>query len=231
VLARIRSHVAGNVVGYLALFVALGGTSYAVATGSVDSRAIKNNSVRGKDVRNRTLTGRDIRPDAIGGVQINEATLGPVAAAGRAGDASLLGGLPPAAFAPANQTATVDVLEGGAEKKVLTLNGLGELVVESCDASVPVALHFVWRNTGGAAQDVWAQIADTDDPSNPPSYGQLSVENPPSEFDVSLNGGAVVDTTFLIRPRSGSAKTATIQMFAALGQTDGVCRVSAQAVL
>jgi hypothetical protein len=48
-------------LGLIALFFALTGTSYAVATGSIDSREIRNNSVRGKDVRNNTLTGADVR--------------------------------------------------------------------------------------------------------------------------------------------------------------------------
>ena len=48
------------VVAAIALFSSLGGVSYAVATGSIDSREIKNNDVRGKDVRNGTLSSRDL---------------------------------------------------------------------------------------------------------------------------------------------------------------------------
>jgi hypothetical protein len=48
------------VVALIALFSSLGGVSYAVATGSIDSREIRNNSVRGKDVRNGTLSSRDL---------------------------------------------------------------------------------------------------------------------------------------------------------------------------
>lgn len=48
------------VVAFVALFVALGGVSYGVATGSIDSREIKNNTVQGKDVRNGTLSSSDL---------------------------------------------------------------------------------------------------------------------------------------------------------------------------
>ena len=48
------------VVAMIALFSSLGGVSYAVATGSIDSREIKNNDVRGKDVRNGTLSSSDL---------------------------------------------------------------------------------------------------------------------------------------------------------------------------
>src|SRR5215216_510142 len=58
------------VIAMIALFVSLGGVSYGVATGSIDSREIKNNSVRSKDIRNRTVVGRDIRNDAVTGRQI-----------------------------------------------------------------------------------------------------------------------------------------------------------------
>src|SRR5215208_2291226 len=60
-LERCLSVVRHQLLGFIALIVALGGTSYAVVTGSIDSRAIKNNSVRGKDVRNNTLRSGDVR--------------------------------------------------------------------------------------------------------------------------------------------------------------------------
>ena len=66
-LSRMRPSPA-MVVAMIALFVALGGTSYAVATGSIDAR----------EVRNYTLTGKDMRKDGVGGVTIKESRLGPV---------------------------------------------------------------------------------------------------------------------------------------------------------
>ena len=52
-------------LGAIALFVALGGTSYAVATGSIDGREIKNNTVRGTDIRNNSVRGTDIRDKSL----------------------------------------------------------------------------------------------------------------------------------------------------------------------
>jgi len=54
----------------VAVFVALGGTSYAVATGSFGSRELANNSVRSKDIRDRTIRVRDVRNprSLLGGV-------------------------------------------------------------------------------------------------------------------------------------------------------------------
>ena len=61
-LSKLRSYRPGHgtVVGYLALFIALGGTSWAVATGSIDSLEIKNNSIRGKDIRTGTIRSSDV---------------------------------------------------------------------------------------------------------------------------------------------------------------------------
>ena len=49
-----------NVVASLALFIALGGSAYAVGAGTIGSREIRNNSIRSPDVRKDALTGRDI---------------------------------------------------------------------------------------------------------------------------------------------------------------------------
>jgi len=54
-----------TVVAYLALFVALGGVSYGVATGSIDSREIKDNSVRSKDLRDNGVRAKDIRTGTV----------------------------------------------------------------------------------------------------------------------------------------------------------------------
>jgi hypothetical protein len=98
-IARLRDRLTyGNVVATIALFVALGGTSYAVmrvgsddvVDNSLRSRDIRNNSVRGRDVRDRTLQARDVRPNALGPGAIRESELGTVP---RATDSERVGGL------------------------------------------------------------------------------------------------------------------------------------------
>lgn len=75
-----------NVISTLALFVALGGTSYAVLR--IDSRQILDNSVRSRDVHDgtllsrdvhdRTIRGKDVRRNALGGQAVKESALGTV---------------------------------------------------------------------------------------------------------------------------------------------------------
>jgi hypothetical protein len=89
VLAKLRSPLTyPNVMATIAVFVALGGTSYAVATGSIDSRELKNNSVRSGDLRNNdvrgkdilkgAVTGSDVDDDSLTGEDVNESSLGTV---------------------------------------------------------------------------------------------------------------------------------------------------------
>lgn len=65
------------IVACCALFVALGGTSYAVAIGSVGSREIRDSSIRSIDVRNKSLHGHDFKRDGVGGGAVKEETLDP----------------------------------------------------------------------------------------------------------------------------------------------------------
>jgi hypothetical protein len=61
-------------VAYLALAVALGGTTYAASR--IDSGDVRNNSLKSKDIRNdKGVTGRDVANDSISGADVREATL------------------------------------------------------------------------------------------------------------------------------------------------------------
>jgi hypothetical protein len=60
VLHKLRTHLSyANVVASVALFAALGGTSYAALT--VTGKNIKNSSLTGKDVKNSSLGTRDVK--------------------------------------------------------------------------------------------------------------------------------------------------------------------------
>ena len=91
--ARIREHLRGNVVAYVALFAALCGSAYAAARigpkdirrNAVRSRHIKNGQVKRPDVGaaaingvkvgDGSLTGADVAGDSLGGAQVDEAKL------------------------------------------------------------------------------------------------------------------------------------------------------------
>jgi hypothetical protein len=82
VIDRLRRKLSfANVMATLAVFIALGGTSYAAL------------ELTGRDIRNGSLTARDLRQESLGGGRIKESRLGIVP---RARDADRVGGVRPA---------------------------------------------------------------------------------------------------------------------------------------
>ena len=111
------------IVALLALFVALGGSSYAaikigarnIKTGAVGSRAIANNSIRTTDIRNGHVTGKDVKNNSLTNADINNADLR-AQSARTARNADTLDGLDSSAF-----TRTSCASQSGALKGVVTI--------------------------------------------------------------------------------------------------------------
>ena len=77
---RLRRPSPALVISLIALFVALGGTSYAAI--KIGARNLKTGSVGTRAVKNATLSGRDMRRAGLSGREINEGRLGAVPTAG-----------------------------------------------------------------------------------------------------------------------------------------------------
>jgi hypothetical protein len=143
-------------VALVALFVALGGSSYAVfvPAGSVGTKAIKNNSVRTKDIRNRTIRGKDIHRrtvrggnvarrtlsggnlvrNRVTGTEIRESTLAVVPSAenaNTANNATALQGLGPNAFVPAGKFVSTGSAKKISSGKSATLFTSGPFTVSA----------------------------------------------------------------------------------------------------
>ena len=89
--SRLHNHVRHNVVGYIALFVALGGSAYAAASlpaNSVGTKQLKNGAVKGKKLAKGAVTGAKVANNSLTGKQINAATLGAVPNAHHASSAT-----------------------------------------------------------------------------------------------------------------------------------------------
>ncbi|MET0769563.1 MAG: hypothetical protein ABW081_06610, partial [Solirubrobacteraceae bacterium] len=90
----------------VALFMALGGTSYAAL--KITGKNVANSSLTGLDVKNKSLGPIELKPDSLTGDQINESALGAVPEAlhavnadnaqmaAKAADADTVGGIPAA---------------------------------------------------------------------------------------------------------------------------------------
>jgi hypothetical protein len=116
------------IVALIALFVALGGSSYAaikistknLRTGAVNSRVLKNNSAKSGDIRNESLTGSDIKTDSIKNADIDNSTLQAKTAdtankattADSATNATSLGGVAAANFTQRTCTSQTGAVKG-----------------------------------------------------------------------------------------------------------------------
>lgn len=76
--SRLLRYVRRHHVGLLALFVAMGGTAYAVEANSIRSRHIVNGQVRSPDVGDGQITSRHVRNDDLtnGGLQSEDVANG-----------------------------------------------------------------------------------------------------------------------------------------------------------
>ena len=110
------------VVAYLALVVALGGTSYAAVKlpkNSVGSKQIKVGAVKSVDVKEGTLRTGDVRDDSLTGADISESTLAEVPRSGIADQVEAAG-------------VGADALANGA----VTARALGPVTIESTEVVV-----------------------------------------------------------------------------------------------
>jgi hypothetical protein len=94
-----------------ALFVALGGSSYAART-PVGSGQIEKSAVRSKHVKDGSLPGKDVRNDSLTGADVDESTLNVTGQQGPQGP-------PGPAGAPGTQAAGVFAVVDGAHSSVV----------------------------------------------------------------------------------------------------------------
>jgi hypothetical protein len=88
-MSRVRRLLTfSNVVAFIALFVAMGGSVYAagklsgtqITAGSLPGNRVKAKSLTAKQIKPKSLTGAQIKADSLGATQINEGTLTGVSA-------------------------------------------------------------------------------------------------------------------------------------------------------
>jgi hypothetical protein len=87
-----RRHLSyANVISTLCLFIVLGGTSWAVASGTIGSREIKNGSILSKDIKNGQVTGADVDNGSLAAKDFAKGQLkaGPAGPRGAAGATNL----------------------------------------------------------------------------------------------------------------------------------------------
>jgi len=136
------------IISVLALFVALGGTSYAAV--KINGKDIKNNTVAGKALKKNTVTGKQVKESSLGKVPsakvADSATSATTAAtatnattAANAGNADTVGGKTAAEISAPAAYAKINFTPGGATSEPDFAKGI-------TDANLSVDSSFVCVN-------------------------------------------------------------------------------------
>jgi hypothetical protein len=145
------------IVAFIALFVAIGGSSYAVTrlpSGSVGTKQLKKNAVTGAKVKNGSLTAADIKVSSLAGV----ASAANAANATNAGHAAAAAGLDRVVYV--NQPSAVGAATGDPANPTITIAG----AVASCPPGTFVV-------GGGVGVDDNTNTAVVDSFVNPGGHG------------------------------------------------------------
>jgi hypothetical protein len=105
-VTRVSDHLRRNAYGLVAVFIALGGTTYAankVGSADIERNAVKSKhigagQVKSADVGDGQVGTADLAEEAVTGATLDEETLGPVPSAGTATEAELLDGIDSSGF-------------------------------------------------------------------------------------------------------------------------------------
>jgi hypothetical protein len=156
------------VISVIALFAALGGTSYAAA--KITGKEIAKKTIKGGNVASKTLSYKKIKLDTLGGDQINESKLGPVPnadhataadSAATAADADKLDGLDSTAFLRSGDRAFE------ANRGSVTDFGSGAPLLTMADipgGTYVVTAKLTYDNDGAAAtENCTLHVPSTDD--------------------------------------------------------------------
>jgi len=130
-----------NVVATLALFLALGGTSYAALT--ITGKQVKNSSLTGKDVKNKSLGGADLKGGSLLSSHFKAGQLpsGPAGSPGSTGPAGPVGPVGP--VGPAGGVSGLQIVEA-----LSASNSIDKEITATCPAGKKVI------GGGGAIVDV-----------------------------------------------------------------------------
>lgn len=209
---RLRRPSASMVVALIALFVALGGSSYAALTitgkniknGSITGKDVKKGSLTGKQIKKGSLTGNQVKNGSLTGTQIKASSLGQVPNAAHADNADKLGGKSASDFSPplrwilvqGTATGATTLADSGGFGTVARL-GTGTYSVNSGQSAVKHSLSATLNPGGGIG---FVSAAPCGGSANNPGGLNCGGVNDNNHVLVLTqnNAGAAADRTFYL---------------------------------
>jgi hypothetical protein len=182
---RIVVHLRGNLVAYVALFVALGGSSYAavrLAPGSVDSRALARGAVTHKKLAAGSVGSGNVVDGSLGRADFRAGVLG---APGAKGD--------PGAAGPAGRA-------GGAFVGARARFSGSVLAAHGGSTNVPLSAAG-WTQEPGEVDLIAGSVTVTTPPACTGSFGNA--------LTVSVDGAV---TTFGVPPQTPPSSSVTVPL-------------------
>jgi hypothetical protein len=221
-----------NLIAYLALFVALGGTSYAAISlpkNSVGSRQIKRGAVTSAKVRAGSLLARDFKkgelPAGAQGPQGPQGSTGPAGPVGPAGADGAPGAAGPAGLTAVKLLRLVPMGDG----KPAALATVGPLTItDTCTGNAGGVTNTVgFSSTAAAPSYAYSTTTDTDGGTAVPSVGSSANIG----FTPSANPGGHVQEIFVVLVYSDNlGHEITLHLFARAETSGEQCRVVGSAV-
>ena len=190
-----RRPSASLVISMVALFAALGGTSYAAA--KITGKEIAKKTIKGGNVANKTLSGKKVKLDTLTGVQIDESQLGPVPNADHATNADTA--------ANASKAADADTLDGidssGFMADIARTDEVNQGAVNDFGSGAPLA------TLTDLAAGTWVVMAKlTYDNDGPVGESETcTLEVPGSNDETALNPDNTETVTLMEVASSGSS--------------------------
>jgi len=215
---RLGGHLRSNAVGYVALFVALGGTgawavdkitSKEIAKGAVRSKHVAKNAIKSKHLKDGTVTNADIDPAVLDG--LSAAITGDILGQVVQGEGRLLSAHD--AYAPQSSR---DLLE--------LPGGLGTLTSECRTAPTPVA-SVGWENRTQSEITFFSGDGSAAPGVVPPGQRRAVASHYPSGGFTNVFG-----SLYLARGAGASRATAVVHAMPIQAATGGPCTFDVQVV-
>ncbi len=204
-----RSHARRNAVAYLALFVALGGTSYAAVAlprNSVGATQIKPRAVRSSEVKDRTLLAKDFKagqlPQGTTGASGAPGAPGPAGARGETGLTGAKGDTGPTYGGQASSVPVPGAYTNNVLNTTLALPNAGKVyaygrarITPGCVGNVPLTLALYLDNVYVPGSAVTIPHATTTETSLSGLSAPVSAGDRNLVMGISCTGGVGIGTT------------------------------------